>query len=96
LIRTLDRPDLVPIDNSACGGTVAVVGELEGDGIPDLAIASDGGPAASRIYLFSSATGSLLRTLPSPPDSDAGIFLPFGRSITGVGDINEIHNLETV
>ena len=65
------------------GFAVALVGDLDGDGIADLAIGAPSTAAGGSLYLMSSATGSLLRRI------DGGI--PegsFGFAVTPAGDVD--------
>ena len=71
----------------AMDGDLAEVGDVDGDGVPDLAV---GGPQAgppSVVYLFSGATGERIRTIPDPDVAETGL-TQFGRSIAPVGDVD--------
>ena len=60
--------------------------DLDGDGVRDLIVgAPDESGGRGRVYLFSGATGALLRTIPSPVDV-GGVF--FGVSVADVGDVD--------
>ena len=64
------------------GLALAGVGDVDGDGVPDLAV---GAPEQGRVFLFSGATGQRLRTLNNPtPQAGAR----FGRALAGVGDVD--------
>ena len=73
------------------GAALASVGDVNGDGVPDLAV---GVPNYDRVDLFdqgqvvvfSGATGSLLRTLQDRSLHAGG---QFGRALAGVGDVND-------
>ncbi|RMH01725.1 MAG: hypothetical protein D6702_10610 [Planctomycetota bacterium] len=72
----------------ALGGSVAGIGDLDGDGFDDVAVgahnASPGGLAgAGSIFVFSGATGSLLRRFDG---TTAGDWL--GTSVAAAGDID--------
>jgi uncharacterized protein (TIGR03382 family) len=68
-------------------GTGRGAGDVDGDGVPDLAIGSwtsnDGAPGAGKIDVFSGADGSILRTITS---SRAGENLGF--DVVGLGDVD--------
>lgn len=72
------------------GASVAGVGDVNGDGRPDLLIGSprwsgDGGPLSTgRAYLYSGMDGSLLRTFEGTAATDR-----FGASVAGAGDVNK-------
>ena len=63
--------------NKFFGQAVAGVPDLDGDGRGDLLI---GAPNRARVYLFSGATGELVRTLEGPRR--------FGLSVSGVPDVD--------
>ena len=74
LLRTLDPPN--PQEGAGFGGELAM-GDADGDGRADFLVAASGEDVGGnldqgRAYLFSGATGALLRTLDSPnPQADA-------------------------
>lgn len=65
----------------AFGIALASVGDLDGDGVTDLAVGAPGEGLGGRVYLFSGATGDLLRTLIGPPGGVA-----FGHALALAGD----------
>ena len=71
------------------GFAVAGVPDADGDGVADLLVSApfeDGGaPNAGRAYLFSGATGALLRSLVSPAPEASGYF---GFGVSGVPDVD--------
>ena len=85
LLRTLVSPN--PEANGFFGFDVAGVPDLDGDGQGDFLVAADGEDGgmqdAGRAYVFSGATGALLRTLESPNPEGGG---QFGSSVAGVPD----------
>jgi hypothetical protein len=57
------------------GEVVAAVGDLDGDGVPDVAAsATRSAPAHQRVYLFSGATGAVLGTAESPHPERLGFY----------------------
>lgn len=88
LLRTLTSPN--PESSGRFGNQVSGIPDADGDGRDDLLIGvfgEDGGPEdAGRAYLFSGATGALLRTLTSP---NAEVDGAFGSSVKGVTDVDE-------
>src|SRR5262245_7503242 len=62
------------------GRSVAGVGDVDGDGVPDIAASA---PQSNLVRLFSGATGLLLSTLAGPPGSSL-----FGHAMAGVGDVD--------
>jgi FG-GAP repeat protein/VCBS repeat protein len=71
--------DLASPGGGDFGRSVAGVGDVSGDGIPDVAV---GAPMANLVRIFSGATGALLSTITGP----AGSWM-FGRAVAGVGDV---------
>lgn len=89
LLRTLKSP--VDEEFGGFGGSVAGVADVNGDGRGDVIIgAGSEDPGRSpmdcgRAYLFSGATGKLLRKLSSPAPQAFGLF---GHYVSGVPDVN--------
>jgi hypothetical protein len=75
----IDNP--VPAANALFGTGVAGVGDLNGDGTPDLVA---GAPGAGAVYVISGADRSVIRTLANP-ENVAGV--RFGYSVAGTGDL---------
>jgi len=69
------------------GVSVAGLGDIDGDGVPDFAIGADGDPSeggeasAGQVFVFSGKTRELIRTL-----SDGSI--GFGRALANLGDVD--------
>ncbi len=87
VIHALESPN--PQWASYFGTSIARVGDLDGDGIDDLAVGAwleDGGATrAGRAYVFSGQNADLIHTLESPnPETTGG----FGKSVAGLGDAN--------
>lgn len=81
------------------GGALAVVGDLDGNGVPDLAVGAygddDGGPDQGAVYiLFLTSTGSVQSHV-KIAEGVGGFTGPlaasdrFGRSVVAVGDLNQ-------
>lgn len=72
------------------GASVAGVGDVNGDGRPDLLVGSprwsaDGGPlSVGRAYLYSGLDGSVIRTFDGAAATDR-----LGFSVAGAGDVNK-------
>ena len=98
LLHTITDPQNKP--GTAFGFALANVGDVDADGVTDLAVGARGvdqflplpcpigpcnaAPEQGRAFVFSGATGALLRTL-SPGGVD---FLAFGFSLAGLGDVS--------
>ena len=86
VLRTLDRPP----GAGSFGKAVAGIGDVNGDGAPDLLVGAPnsnaGGEAAQgRAFVFSGADASLLRTLDLPfPQFNAQL----ASAVAGAGDVN--------
>lgn len=95
LLRTLDNP--FPQAGAKFGAVVASAGDIDGDGKNDLFIGApeqDVGPcqigdttgcSVGQAFVFSSATGVLLRTLSHPIPHSSSFF---GSAVASIGDIN--------
>jgi len=68
------------------GWSVAVAGDVDADGVPDVLVGAPGSaPVHGEAQLFSGATGALLRAAAGvSPDSWDG----FGFAVTGLGDVD--------
>lgn len=96
LISGSDGRVLVPLSSpnpseyGGFGSAVSPVGDLNEDGAADFIVGAPEEPAsgkhqAGKVYLFSGADGTLLRTYSSPNTEKNGAF---GRSVAGVDDAN--------
>jgi len=87
LIQTLLTPN--PDALGSFGAAVANAGDVNNDGISDVAVGAygenGGANDAGRAYIFSGANWSVLRSLVSPNPQATG---RFGVSVAGAGDIN--------
>lgn len=89
VLLELEPEDLTP--GAEFGATLTGLGDLNLDGVPDLAVGAPGwgggpqghGAATGRVYLFSGATGASLGVLEG---GGAGWF--FGRSLASGADVN--------
>ncbi len=79
--------DLTVLDVKFLGRTVAGVGDVDGDGVPDIAAAGYGqtpmGGYVETVFVFSGSDGVLVREIESWWGDDT-----FGLAITGLGDVN--------
>jgi hypothetical protein len=88
LLRTLTHPVLQ--EGASFGLSVASVGDLDGDSFPEILIGApfqdlSTGVDQGEAYLFSGATGNLLRTVTAPaPQAGAR----FGSFVMGSGDLD--------
>ena len=80
-------PALVAIENpfpaadAAFGTGLTGLGDVNGDGVADLAA---GAPGASKVFVFSGADRTLIRTIVDPEGKTG---LNFGYAVTGAGDV---------
>ena len=89
LVMTVEAPD--PEVEAGFGYTSADMGDLDGDGVPDIVTGapfrssvSGGLELVGRMYFISGADGSTLRIVPSPVETQLGFF---GRWVAGLGDV---------
>jgi hypothetical protein len=101
LLYTLLDP--TPEENTRFGYSVAGIADVNGDGVPDMAVGApkknvggdDTHPEVVKIadagivYLFSGADGSLIRSLNPPLDDGIGANGRFGTSLANAGDSNK-------
>jgi len=73
------------------GEAVASVGDIDGDGVPDVAVGSPRADTVAtdsgRAQVFSGATGTELLVL-SEPGCSPGTFAFFGSAVAGIGDVD--------
>ncbi len=84
VIRTINSP--APTANQEFGFFIQVIGDVNGDGKPDIAIGTDNqNGTPGRAWVFSGATGAVLYELksPTPQNHDR-----FGSRIGRAGDVN--------
>ena len=92
LLYTLTSDDVQRSGSFGGSNSVAGVGDINGDGTPDLAVAAggedgveSGETTSGNVYLFS-GDGSLLYALPSPSPTFLG---NFGTAVDGLGDVDD-------
>ena len=90
VLRTLAQP--TPTFAAAFGQTVVALGDVDGDGLDEVAVAAPGDldPAPSvgesgRVYVFSAAPGVLLYTFTAPQPVNQG---RFGQRMASVDDVD--------
>ncbi len=83
LLRTLTEPSPA---HGSFGYLVAGLGDVDGDGKPDVAVGAASGPEeGGTVYVYSGAEGEVLHTISPPAPSEDGYF---GYSAVGAGDAN--------
>ncbi|MBI3326491.1 MAG: FG-GAP repeat protein [Nitrospinae bacterium] len=84
LLHTLQAPQRQP--GAGFGWSVASIGDLTGDGIPELIVGAFAQDGEGKAFIFNGQTGKLLRTLepPQPPSGAA-----FGWAVAGAGDLDK-------
>jgi hypothetical protein len=88
LLHTLTTP--TPQEGALFGDAVAGVGDVDGDGVPDLLVGApfqtvDGNGGQGQAFVWSGAAGTLLHTLDDPTPQ---VLARFGRAVAGVGDVD--------
>lgn len=95
LLPTVAAADVLELESTnpelegRFGTSVSGVPDCNGDGVDDVIVGADdedgGGVSnAGRVYIFSGASGSLIRAHSSPNDGNNG---HYGRSVSGIPDI---------
>ena len=82
LLYTLQAPHLQ--SGAGFGWSVASLGDLTNDGIPDLGVGAFAQDGNGRVFIFNGSDGKLLRTIVPPTES-----LSFGWSVSSAGDVNK-------
>ena len=79
-------PPVTPAIVTYHGAAVAALPDVNGDGVPDIAVSSLYAIGnIGRVYIYSGATGQIIRQLVSPnPEADSF----YGQSISAVPDLN--------
>lgn len=94
LLDVVDNPGTAPeqVEGGSFGWALTTVGDLNGDGVRDLAVGAptvQGPRSQGRAFVFSGATGDALRVLDNPTaPTSSNFFAFFGGSVAGVGDLN--------
>ncbi len=92
LLVTLSDPTAE--EDGKMGATVAGLGDVNADGIPDLAVGvpgkdiGDGVANVGLVYIFSGKDGHLLRTLNHPDQGGAEAGAAFGSAVANAGDVD--------
>ena len=107
VIRTIQNPE--PQAGNGFGDSIVGLGDVNGDGTGDLAIAAagqdvDGTAAQGRVYIFSGRTESVIRTIEHPdPQADPYAYFGYGFALAtgdldgdGMGDFVETAEGQTV
>lgn len=79
LLRQLTSPS--PSTGARFGQSVTRIGDVDGDGTQDVLTGERG-----RAYLFSGATGAIIRQLANPTGNDEA---EFGGAVAGAGDVDD-------
>ena len=94
ILYTLDAPD-EPHENARFGNAVAGIGDVTGDGVPDLLVGEPKNDSdvtlladTGTVYVFDGATGSLVYDLDAPELGGAEQNGRFGTSLANAGDLN--------
>jgi hypothetical protein len=82
LLRSVTTP--TPQEFARFGVSLAHLGDLNGDTVPDLAIGAPS-PFQTAVFLVSGADGQHLRTVTNPAQQENA---DFGRALVGLGDVN--------
>jgi len=83
-VRTLVPPATVN-EAPGFGGAVAGMGDLDGDGLTEVAVAGRNVSDPLRVFVYAGADGALVQEL-APPG--AALSTGFGQAIAGVGDLD--------
>lgn len=92
VLLTLEAPE--PQEGARLGYAVAGLGDVSGDGIPDLLVGAakrdneDGVEDVGAAYLYSGADGKLIRELAPPDQGGAEANGRFGSAVANAGDVN--------
>lgn len=85
MLRTIESPS--PEVDGLFGYAVAGIGDVTGDGTPDIAVGAAGDSSnVGRAYLIDGTDGKVLHTLTSPNKTADGLF---GRSLVPLGDVTD-------
>jgi hypothetical protein len=81
-VKLLPLDDPAPQTQGRFGEAIAGLGDIDGDGVGDIAV---GAPGKERVVLFSGATRAVIRTLQDPSGLTGN---RFGFSVSSAGDVN--------
>jgi len=83
LLYTMQAPQRQ--SGAGFGWALAALGDLTGDGVPELVVGAFAQEGRGRVFVFDGKNGKLLRTLAPPSSSES---MTFGWSVAAAGDLD--------